>query len=651
MNVSTFTKWDRFKFVALFTFFALLLAYTRKFPLDVIALAPAAVVVFLVMRTRIQKHFAKTPIRQVAYVSLTEPVYDYYTANVGEDENGRPIMERRREKVGEKRRDTPLKKYIASCYVNFEEYISSKGNPLVMVCGLSGMGKSELTKVLLLRVVKAPKVVFSFKPNDTHLRLPYPVIDVSRHIPNPFQDADALSMAYALAFPANLRGIMLSEARAIVKNLAGESKDWNQFRANLKRMEKRATDIQREALALIEQQIESLAVGEGSFNMDLTKDVVLDFSHLDEAAKTFYAEIALRLIWNALTNKKMPPSQASLAYGMIPLARTNHEIPGKSTQRVAIVIDEVHRLTQLYGMDARTVLDTIMLEIRQFGTLLTATQNQTDIPDNLRQFGTELAFHTTIPKELEALSKIDPSYPWIVRHLQPYEFIDLSFRVGNEGLVPVFRVDMGSLPKTDVRRGEPVDVSREPRPQTPIDYGAIVREKIDSGEVVWVSRLASFLEEEHRIDSKDVAKLKLRNVLLKLLDAGDVQVQKFDDIKSGETVSLYFAKSINENEGPLHKWMLNQVVDGCRNDIIHIASTGEALPDIETTSKYVEVETGLKRRVDDLRERIAKFTAKPFVVLVPNTDVAQEYNKKLTNGKAIIMTIRDFLLEGQKQQD
>jgi len=46
-----------------------------------------------------------------------------------------------------------------------------------------------------------------------------------------------------------------------------------------------------------------LAVGQGSsFSIaDLTKDVVLDFSRLDEAAKTFYAEIALRQIWNSLT--------------------------------------------------------------------------------------------------------------------------------------------------------------------------------------------------------------------------------------------------------------------------------------------------------------------------------------------------------------
>ena len=50
------------------------------------------------------------------------------------------------------------------------------------------------------------------------------------------------------------------------------------------------------------------------------------------------------------------------------------------------------------------------------------------------------------------------------------------------------------------------------------------------------------VEEAYRID-KDVAKLKLRDVLLKLISAGEVQVQKYDDAESGETISLYFAKS------------------------------------------------------------------------------------------------------------
>src|SRR2546430_2484858 len=104
MKVSTFTREDRYKLIALLCLFTFLLLSTRRFPLVLFSVFPAIGAALLIMKARLQRHFARTPIRQVAYVSLTEPVYHYYSANVGEDEDGRPITERRRERVGEKRR-------------------------------------------------------------------------------------------------------------------------------------------------------------------------------------------------------------------------------------------------------------------------------------------------------------------------------------------------------------------------------------------------------------------------------------------------------------------------------------------------------------------------------------------------------------------
>src|SRR5258708_17480518 len=139
---------------------------------------------------------------------------------------------------------------------------------------------------------------------------------------------------------------------------------------------------------------------------------------------------------------------------------------------------------------------------------------------------------------------------------------------------------MELLPKMEVRPVEPVDLAREPPPQAPVDYRVTVEEELERGGVVWVSGLASLVEQRYHVP-KDAAKLRLRDALLKLLKAGEIQVQRCDDVESGETVSLYFAKSINENEGPLHRWMLSQAVEGCKG-VVHVASSGEALPHIET---------------------------------------------------------------------
>ncbi len=636
MKVSTASREDRYKIIALLSLLTALLLFVHRLPLSLFSVFPAVGAALLIARGWLQRRFAKTPIRQVAYASLMEPVYHYYDARVGRDEDGRAITERRREVVGQRRRDVPVRKSIDPCYVDFDEYLSGKSNRLVMICGRSGTGKSELMKVLLLSVT-APKIVFSFKPNDTHLRLPYPVVDVSRTVPDPFQSADDFSTAYALAFPANLRGMMLSQVRATVKSLARGSSDWNQFRANLKKMEGRAADIQSEALALIRQQIESLAVpggGGSSFSVDLTHDAVLDFSRLEESAKTFYAEVALRQIWNTLTGG------SPAAFGADP-------------RKVVIVIDELHRLTRMYEMDARSILDTIMREIRQFGALYTATQNHTDVPDTLRQFGTELAFHTTSERDLEAMGRIDPAYPWIVKELRPHEFVDLTFRVGNEGLVPIFRADLLDSPPEAER--QVAGVGDRGKPEVAPDYAAIIAERIDKGEVVWVSRLAALVEEGSGV-GKDAAKLKLRGALLKLLAAGEVQVQRYDDAESGETVSLYFAKSGEEKVSPLHRFMAKQLLEKLEDDeetILKVAESGQGAPDVETETAYYEIETGLKTRTADLEDRISVMSAtKPFVILVPNSDVAKsERYSKLDGSRVVVATLAEFLRVGTASRD
>jgi hypothetical protein len=616
MNVSTFTKKTKHEIVAFLILIAFLLFYSRKPVLIAVALIPIAIAALLIMRTSILRRFARTPIRQVAFADLLEPIVEYRQSASG---RSRP------EVVGHRKREIPLVKRIDHCYVDFEEYIARKGNSSVMVCGRSGMGKSELMNVLLLSA-KEPKIVFSFKPNDAYLRMPCKVIDVSSHIPDPFQNADAFSIAYAITFPANVRGITFSQVRAIVKSVTRESKNWNEFRNNLKRMGRKATDIQKEALALIEAQIEGLVVGEGSFSLDLTKDAVLDFSYLDESAKTFYAEIALRRIWSSLTSR----------LGL------------QEKRKTLIVIDEVHRLTQLYETEARTIVDTLMRQIRQFGALYTATQNYSDIPDALRnQFATQLTFTTTSERDLEGIRKIDSAYVWIVKELRPHQFIDLTFRVGNGGVIPIFRADRVELPARQAQYAAPSDIAGT-QPQNPaMDYGALVRERLDCGNVVWVSRLASQIEENYHID-KNVAKLKVRDILLKLLSAGEVQAQKYDDAESGETLSLYFAKSEEEKVSGLHRYMVRQLLDRLgenRENVLSVAESGQSLADVETESAYYEIETGLKTRTSDLEERISKLSAiKPLVVLVPNSHIAKsERYASLTSSRVNVTTLAEFL--------
>ena len=588
MNVSTFTKKTKHEIIAFLLLIAFLLVYSQKPALVLIAIVPVALAALLIMRTDMLRRFARTPIRQVAFADLLEPIVEH-----GQSASGRS----RPEVVGYGKREIPLVKRIDHCYVNFEEYIGRKGNLSVMVCGRSGMGKSELMNVLLLSA-EEPKIVFSFKPNDAYLRMPCQVIDVSRHVPDPFQDADAFSIAYTIAFPANVRGITFSQVRAIVKGAARASKNWSEFNDNLKHTERKATDIQKEALALIEAQIGGLVVGEGSFSIDLAKDTVLDFSHLDESAKTFYAEIALRQIWSSLTGR----------LGI-------QEKQGKTL----IVIDEVHRLTQLYETEVRTIVDTLMRQVRQFGALYTATQNYSDIPDALRnQFATQLTFNTTSERDLEAIRKIDSAYVWIVKELRPHQFMDLTFRVGNGGIVPIFRADRVELPERQMQYDKPANV-------------ALVKQKtVDA--IDYESEILNILRKEplHQtgidraldIDREDSRRLVVKKELKKLLDGDEIGRMRYLDSAGKEKV-LYYLK--DPNLSPIHDYMQREAVSiltagGVRVSKINATGDG-SVPDIETPEFDVEIETGLKHSSADLQERLSK-NAKRIIILAPNYEEA-----------------------------
>lgn len=73
--------------------------------------------------------------------------------------------------------------------------------------------------------------------------------------------------------------------------------------------------------------------------------------------------------------------------------------------------------------------------------------------------------------------------------------------------------------------------------------------------------------------------------------------------------------------------------------VVHVANPSESLADIETEDTLYEIETGLKKRADDLEGRISE-AKKPVIVIVPNSDVAEsETYGRLRSEKAIVVTV------------
>ena len=91
MNVSTFTRREKYKYILGLSALTAVLVLTRTFPLYLFAAVPGAVAALLIVRMRLLKKLTKNRIMQVAFAALIEPIQEYRYHNAGRDENGHPI--------------------------------------------------------------------------------------------------------------------------------------------------------------------------------------------------------------------------------------------------------------------------------------------------------------------------------------------------------------------------------------------------------------------------------------------------------------------------------------------------------------------------------------------------------------------------------
>ncbi|MEM4089009.1 MAG: hypothetical protein QW528_03600, partial [Candidatus Micrarchaeaceae archaeon] len=71
------------------------------------------------------------------------------------------------------------------------------------------------------------------------------------------------------------------------------------------------------------------------------------------------------------------------------------------------------------------------------------------------------------------------------------------------------------------------------------------------------------------------------------------------------------------------------------------ATTGQrGVPDIETKEFAIEIETGLKHSLADLKARLARYN-KRIIIVVPNSEVAERY-LSLKDGNIEVATLDEL---------
>ena len=305
-------------------------------------------------------------------------------------------------------------------------YLDKKPNQNLLISGATGQGKSKLMR-LMIESMPNPKTIFSYKENDEYLQIEGNFIAAEQNLPNPFLDAEAFTDAFAVAFNIQSEGIQASTAISLVNTLAKESRSWSDFVSNAKRHSSKARDINvRSAVNYLLEKIKSLTYESQRLELDLDKVNILDMSMLNDDAKTFYSELFLRQIYKKARQRK------------------------RGSPKVIICVDEAHRLTRNTSSRRQSIINEMSREIRAFGMLWTATQNLSDIPDQLRnQFGTQFAFSTTSEADLRALSQIDRDLAKCASELKNHEFIDAK----NDKVhakIDIFKANISSMKERDL---------------------------------------------------------------------------------------------------------------------------------------------------------------------------------------------------------
>ena len=490
---------------------------------------------------------------------------------------------------------------------DFKDYIARATNHNLFVAGSSGTGKTTLMRYMIGIFPDSAKTIFSFKANDDYLKLGIPILKVAEYAGDPFSDKEAFVQAFLVAYPINAQGVVAASLPNLLRTMAKKSGSWRAFRQNMDEAMKKEkpSSITHSAYSFIQQKLADLELSSIPFPIDYDKSIVLDFSGLNETAKSFYAELYLRQAWSHI--------EASKDSGM------GH----------IIVIDEAHRLLKseatIFGETARL--------IRSKGALWCGTQNYSDLPDYIsNQFATHLLFGTRSESDLRALKEINPLLPFVATEMPEHHFTDVASRELHTA-IPLYIADVRNFkdyPESYLKP-EPGYAQKAQEART-LDYRVKVLEMLET-EASWPSKLAKDIAKAEGM--ADEPKLAVSKALKVLQTEGLIARQALE--LEGKEVMLYYRR--DPSMSGLHRFMVNEVIKKLEEKGIEytLAKPGEDKPDIMTKDFDIEVETGLKHDINELEKKLATAPKKTYII-VPDQTRKNKYNKSME-----CFTLMEFL--------
>ena len=497
--------------------------------------------------------------------------------------------------------------------IDFKNYITEQTNHNVFIAGSSGTGKTTLMRYLIGLFPYSVKTIFSFKARDDYLRLGIPILKVSEHAGDPFADKEAFVQSFIVTYPMNTQGVAAASVPSMLRTTLQDCNTWGELNAKIGaaiRAEKPGS-ITHSVYTFVQQKLVDLELKTQPYRMDQEKSIILDFSGLNESAKTFYAEFYLRQAWHNIEKSEEHP------------------------MKHIVIVDEAHRLLE----SKATIFGDVSRLIRARGALWCGTQNYADLPDYIsNQFGVHLIFSTRSESDMHALGAINYLLPYAMTELPAHHFTDAASRELHDA-IPIFKANIGRFKDYEEVYLKPAatEAVKKEKPAKMPDYKEKVLD-ILGGEASWPSKMARELAADTGEDF-DKTRLAVSKAIKSLQSDGAV-ARTMLNIK-GKDVMLYYRK--DPSMSGLHRFMERRETKKLDKQgiIYELAKPGEDRPDIMTKDFDIEIETGLKHDLGEFAKRMAKVEKKTYII-VPNPFEKERYQKVISSPLVTIFLLDEF---------
>ena len=495
-----------------------------------------------------------------------------------------------------------------------DDILAMKGNKNIAIIGMAGSGKTELTYYIINQMKQYNKIIFQYKNSDKYRELGYPVLFLTKYVPNVFGDKEAFTQAWVTAFAVANRGITASQVIPLVRNAVNNCNNWAGFKAEIeKELKKQEGTITGSALSDILLKLDSV-YSERQYNITIPDNIVVDFEGLNKDAFVFYAEYLMRALYE--------------------------EIKSGQRTKTMIFIDEAHVFTK----SGNTIIPELSAIIRSRGAFLFATQRASTIAGDIKgNAGMQICFKQTEKEDLDEVKALSEPYHWIVQRLHPYEFVDLAQHDSHEGIYVYQLVN----PHVDFKQVEewkidPVSSEgKENRNETKESEEVIDYEKAIQTLLITPANQQDLAKRFVKEYGKDVDfwKMKLKTPLKKMHIQGEISGMttsyvKFVQDKPYKIVDSLIYHRIGDYS--YHDWLVERtaVVVSYKGMTPKIQAHGLSLADIlvETPKRIAfEIETGSKNgyKIAETKERIEEFEKEGYkvYVIVPNDEVKEKYRE------------------------